>query len=100
MAEIIKVTAEELRSTANVLDNLAGEYKDLYSQFFSKTSEMRANWDGEDNIAFIDRIEGFRDNFETMFKEIEEYSDYLKKAAQAYVDVQGDIIGRAKSLKN
>ena len=98
MAKIIKVTPEELKTTANKINSLAEDYKSLYNQFYIKTSDMKSAWKGEDNTAYIEQIDGFRDDFEAMHAELVEYANFLQTSAKAYIDTQDNRIVQAKNL--
>ena len=59
---------------------------------------MQSAWAGEDNTAFTNQIEGFRDDFERMTKLMRDYAAYLRKAAQAYRDTQDNVAKQAQTL--
>lgn len=98
MARTIKVSPEQLESTATAISGMAEEYKNLYTEFYSETSAMANTWKGEDNLAFINQIAEFKDDFESMHTLIEAYVDFLQKSAKAYRTTQDNVVSEAKKL--
>lgn len=100
MSQLIKVTPEILRDTARAIEDLAKAYQELYNEFFSKTASLSEVWSGDDNVAFVDRIGGFKPDLENMYDLMTRYVNYLRQTAQAYEDTQKEVIRRAGSLQN
>lgn len=95
--QIIVETAR-LDSTATQVDGLADTYNSNYTQLFNTVQELQNAWAGEDNVAFTNQIEGFRDDFQRMEKLMRDYATYLRKAATTYRDTQDNIAATAKTL--
>lgn len=100
MARTIQVTPEQLDTTAGKIEGLAADYKQQYDLLYSETNAMATSWSGKDNVAFIERIAGFKDDFETMYKLMLNYADFLRKSAKAYRDTQDTVVREAKKLVN
>lgn len=100
MARTIQVTPELLESAAGKIESLAGDYKTQYDQLYSETNAMASTWSGKDNVAFVDQIAGFKDDFEKMHTLMLEYADFLKKSARGYRDTQDGIVSEARKLVN
>lgn len=100
MAKIIQVTPELLESTAGKIEGLAGDYKTQYDQLYSETNAMASTWNGKDNVAFVDQIAGFKDDFEKMHTLMLEYADFLRKSAKGYHDTQDNVVAEARKLVN
>lgn len=98
MGTTIRVEPARLTSTAGQIDNAAAEYQKLYNQLYSDVGAMRSGWQGRDNLAFTDQIEGFRDDFDMMKKLMDEYSLFLKSAAEKYEATQQAIVDGASRL--
>lgn len=95
--QIIVETAQ-LDSTAGRVEQMAGDYRSEYTALFSLVASLKSAWDGEDNVAFTNQIEGFRDDFQRMEQLMRDYAAYLRKAAQAYRDTQDTVASQAKTL--
>lgn len=100
MARKIKVDPAQLEATAAQVTSAAGEYRKLYNQLYSDVGNMRSAWQGEDNVAFTTQIEGFKDDFETMAKLMDEYSRFLSDAAKTYRQTQDEVTSAARRLTN
>ena len=100
MARVIEVTPEQLETTAGRIEGLAADYKTQYEKLYSETSAMASTWNGKDNQAFTNQIAGFREDFEKMFKLMNDYAAFLKKSAKAYRDTQDTVTAEAKKLVN
>lgn len=100
MARTIQVTPEQLESTASRIESLAADYKTQYDQLYSETNAMASTWNGKDNVAFVNQIDGFKDDFEKMHALMLNYVDFLRKSAKAYRDTQDTVVNEAKKLVN
>ena len=100
MARKIEVTPEQLETTAGRIENLAAEYKTQYDLLYTETNAMASTWNGKDNLAFTDQIDGFKDDFEKMHDLMLQYADFLRKSAKAYRDTQDTIVTEARKLVN
>lgn len=100
MATTIKVTPEELESAASDIRGLAEDYQNQYTALYRLTDSMRSTWQGKDNVAYTDQIAGFKDDFETMFKLMNEYATFLEKSANSYRTTQENIVTNAQKLVN
>ncbi len=100
MARNIEVTPEQLESAAGRIESLAAEYKTQYDLLYSETGAMASTWNGKDNVAFIDQINGFKDDFDKMHTLMLQYADFLRKSAKAYRDTQDTVVAEARKLVN
>ena len=94
----IIVETSRLNCTASQVDRLADQYESEYGSLFGTVRELQNAWAGEDNIAFTNQIEGFRDDFQRMTKLMRDYAAYLRKVAESYRATQDDVAARAKTL--
>lgn len=100
MAQKILVTPEMLEQAATSIESLANEYKAQYTELYSTTGSLASTWSGADNVAFVNQIEGFKDDLEKMYTLMNRYAQYLRTTAKSYRDTQDSIIKQAKSLIN
>lgn len=94
----IRVTPEALDTAAGNIENLADQYHSQYENFFKLVEDLAATWQGEDNVAFAQKVNEFRDDFEKMFSEMNQYSSFLRNSATAYRNTQEDAKNRAQAL--
>lgn len=100
MATTIIVDPAKLEAAASQMDTQAGEYERQYNQLFSEVDGMGAAWQGTDNVAFVNQIKGFMDDFQQMKALMLQYSEFLKNSATSYRNTQEDRITQARSLTN
>ena len=100
MARTIQVTPEQLEITAGKIEGLAADYKAQYDNLYSTTNAMASSWSGKDNVAFVDQIGGFKDDFAKMHALMLNYADFLRKSAKAYRETQDTVVTEARKLVN
>lgn len=100
MGRNIQVEPEQLDSTANRIESLAGEYKTQYENFYTETDAMSSSFSGNAYTAFVDQVGGFKDDFKKMYELMLAYADFLRKAAKAYRDTQEAAVQQARKLAN
>ena len=100
MARKIEVTPELLEKAAQEIEALAGDYQSQYNQLYSETGAMASSWSGKDNLAFVNQIDGFKEDFKKMYDHMIKYADFLRISAEAYRTTQDNVVLRAKNLVN
>ncbi len=101
MGKVISVTSfTEMENSAIKLEQLADEYTKLYNQLLEGTRRMGSAWEGADNLAFVNRIEGFTEEFAQMAQKLRTAGQTLRKQKQAYIDRQESNIAAVNKLKN
>ena len=98
MAGSIKVDPAVLTSTATKVDAQSAEYRKEYAQLYTEVDAMQAAWQGADNVAFTNQIKTFKPDFEKMAKLMDDYSQFLKQAADTYQKTQDEIKNAASKL--
>lgn len=94
------VDPAKLEAAAQQMDAQAADYEKLYQQLFNEVDGMGAAWQGADNIAFVNQIKGFNDDFQKMVALMRQYSEFLRTSAKTYRETQNEIINQAKRLTN
>lgn len=101
MAATILVTPEELEGAAKKMEELAGEYEAKYTELYGEVEKMsQTSWTGNDSAAYVQQIDGFREDFEKMKKLMDSYALFLRNSAKAYRETQQSIAEAAKKLQN
>lgn len=94
------VDPAKLEAAAQQMDAQAADYEKLYQQLFNEVDGMGAAWQGADNIAFVNQIKGFNDDFQKMVALMRQYSEFLRTSSKTYRETQNEIINQAKRLTN
>lgn len=100
MGRQITVTPERLETAAGAIITTATDYKNQYTALYSETDALASTWQGEDNAAFKNQIDGFKDDLEKMYNLMNQYAEFLKSSAKAYRTTQADVVNKAKALIN
>ncbi len=96
----IKVTPEELETAAGNIEQWADDYDSQYKALYAKTDAMASSWSGKDNQAYINQIEGFKEDFAKMYNLMNQYATFLRTSAKAYRTAQETIVEQAGKLRN
>lgn len=100
MAKKIVVNPEQLENAAQVIENQSTEYESVYKQFFDEIEGLSSIWQGEDNLAYVEQVRGFLEDFKNMKLLMDDYSKFLRISAKGYRQTQQNIKTAAGSLKN
>ena len=96
MGKIIRVTPEQLEAASKKLH----EYTEIYSRLMQQAETMGEAWQGADNLAYVEQINGFCDNLRGMSEKLQEAGDILLQQKTNYVNRQEDNIAQVKKLTN
>lgn len=99
-SRIIAVTPEQLERTATQIEGLASDYKSQYTKLYGETNAMQSTWNGKDNVAFTQRIAGFKDDFDRMYDLMNKYAAFLRDSAKKYRTTQDNVANEARGLRN
>lgn len=100
MARSIIVEPQKLTTTATTINNQSSDYEKQYNLLFSNVDGLAAAWQGADNLAFVNQIKGFTDDFKQITALMRQYADFLNQSAKTYTNAQNDTISNAKRLTN
>lgn len=100
MGNSIKVATEDINRTKDTIDRLKEDYKQKYEAVYKLCDEIfdANNWAGADAQKFNMQIRSFLNDFEDLYRKLNDYSIYLQKAAQAYEATQSGTTKQAGSL--
>lgn len=90
----------ELEATSKKLENHGQTYKNIYTRLLNCANTMGTAWEGADNQAFVQQIQGFADELKFMSEKLIEDSKLLHQQKENYVQRQDDNIAQVKKLKN
>ncbi|MCA1030228.1 WXG100 family type VII secretion target [Bacillus timonensis] len=100
MGRKIVVDPAKLEAAAQKMDAQSADYERQFNKLFSEVDGMGAAWQGADNLAFVNQIKGFTDDFQAMVTLMKQYAEFLKQAASVYRQTQEETINAAKKLTN
>lgn len=100
MGKVLRVTPEELGTAADKLDEFSETYTSIYTQMFQLANTMGQAWDGEDNLAFVDQINGLVEDLKSMADKLKNSASVLRTQRDNYVNRQNDNITQVRKLSN
>ena len=101
MGKQISVSSfDEMAKASQKLQELSESYTEIYSQLLQEANTMGAAWEGADNLAFVDQINGFTEELKTMAQKLSVASQALDKQRANYVARQDNNITQVKKLVN
>lgn len=100
MGKKIRVTPEELGVASKKLMEISESYKGIYNQLFIQIGNMGEAWQGEDNLAFVNRINGFLEELKQMADKVQVAGETMEQQRANYVQRQDDNIVNVNKLSN
>ncbi len=100
MGKSFSVETVELEKASKQLQECSEVYKNLYEQLFEKVGTMGEAWKGEDNIKFVDQINGFCKEMQDMSTKLSTASQTLHQIKQNYEDHVQRNVQAASKLSN
>lgn len=82
----IKTDSESINRVKDYVRREADNYKAIYEKIYTVVGEIFTyeQWLGEDARKYNERIMGFKNDFQDLYKVFLTYANYLGKAAEAY----------------
>ncbi|MDR6121350.1 WXG100 family type VII secretion target [Bacillus sp. SLBN-46] len=100
MGKRIKVTPQELETASKKLTELSETYTGIYTQLMQAAGTMGEAWEGEDNLAFVDQINGFNEDLKNMADKLATASQALVAQRANYVATQENNMVQVRKLTN
>ena len=98
MADVLKVTPEELQNTANQFKNYQNELKIAYLTMSNSVRTLDGTWNGEASEQFKSQFESMYKNLEQTEAKMTDAIDELLKAHDIYQEAENAIKGQVDSL--
>lgn len=96
----INVDPAQLEQSAAQMEEQCSNYEKTYRQVYQSVDAMQTGWQGSDNLAYVNQIQGFQSDFQQMMTLMHQYVEFLRQSAKAYRSTQEDRIAKARSLTN
>ena len=100
MGKKIRVTPEELETASQKLSGYSETYTEIYTQLLQEAGTMGEAWEGEDNLAFVDQINGLLEELKSMAQKLMTGSEALHQQKTNYVQRQEANIAQVRKLSN
>ncbi len=100
MGKRIRVTPQEMETASKKLAEMSETYKGIYTQLMQAASTMGEAWEGEDNLAFVDQINGLNDDLKNMADKLLTASRALDTQRANYAQTQENNMVQVRKLTN
>lgn len=101
MGKTISVSSfDEMAKASQNLQTLSETYTEIYTQLLQEANTMGSAWEGADNLAFVEQINGFTQELKDMAQKLSLASQALDKQRANYVAQQESNITQVKKLVN
>ena len=94
----INVDYNLLLDSANYIDQINEEYKRQYNELYTNVETLSTVWQGDDNIAFTNKIKEFYNDFNSMNILLSQYTTFLKNSANSYEQTQQELVNQSNRL--
>ena len=99
MADVLKVTPEELQNTANQFKSYQQTLQTAYLQMSNAVRSLDTTWNGEASEQFKTQFEAMYKNLSQTEEKMTDAIDELTKAAGVYEEVENSIKGQVDALE-
>ena len=99
MADVLKVTPEELKNTASQFKTYQGNLQTAYLQMSDAVRTLDTTWNGEASEQFKSQFDAMYKNLSQTEQKMTDAIDELLKAADIYEEVENSIKGQVDALE-
>lgn len=100
MDGIIKVSTDQLRSTASEFGTLGQKVSSLTSEMTNVVTGLASGYEGEAAQAYINKFRGLEDDIQKINRMIQEHVTDLNDMAQRYDEAEKSSVSQAGSLSS
>lgn len=94
------VDTADLRTAAKKFSDLAQEYTSVYTRLLNAASTMGGAWDSDDNLSYVNQINGFCEELKAMTAHLQKSAQSLNQQAGNYETTRENNIAGSKQLAN
>ena len=98
MAEVVKVSTEEMISTVNAYNTQKGAQQSAYSAMKSSVTSLHGPWMGDSAQAFQDQFAQFFSNLEQSEAKMQDAIDELRESANIFEETESATGNSARAL--
>ncbi len=96
----IKVNSAVMREKANGFKTVSKSIKTFTDEMKNEIDGLKSTWEGESAETLINKFKGLSDDFEEIYKTINQYADFLTQAADDYDKVESSVTQGAEGQKS
>lgn len=100
MADILKVTPEQMISTSGEFSNTGSTIQNLTNEMVNKVTSLASSWEGEAATAYTTKFTGLQDDIQLMIRMVQEHAKDLTEMATAYQRAEAANVDDFSSLSS
>ena len=100
MEGILKVTPQELISTASEFSAKASVVSSLTTEMTERASSLNSTWEGEAASTYLAKFNGLQDDIQRMIRMVQEHVSDLQEMAQIYASAEQSNVTEFESLSS
>lgn len=94
----IVVDTQHLLPASNSITEKANTYRQIKDNLFHEINYMGSNWQGSDNLAFVNQVNGFKDDFDQLHAILLQYAEMLQLVDKEYQKAISESLSIANSI--
>lgn len=94
----IQANIENLSICGKEVQSLAQDYQNEVTKIYSNIENLRNAWSGQDNQAYINKVNEYKADIEKLGKVIDSYGLFLVETARNLENIQNEIASQAGKL--
>ena len=98
MGKIITVEPQQLKDASTKLNEYANSFETIYKNLLQQAQTMGDAWQGQDNLAYVEKIKGITTRLSGMTEKLRNASQTLERQATNYIDRRTDNIQQVANL--
>lgn len=100
MEGILKVTPEQLVSTAGEFESIGATVRNLTQNMTDTVTSLSGAWEGESSAAYISKFNGLQDDITRMHAMIAEHVKDLNDMASRYMEAEKQVASEVEALSS
>lgn len=84
----LQIDTAKVEQISTQMNDLIQKYRKKYEEVYTNADQMGSIWEGEAKKTYIQKLEGFRNDFEKMVKVLTDYSTKLGVIAKRYKEAE------------
>ena len=94
----IKANYAEMEVSASKIISAANAYRVEVKNLYNDIDNLNNVWKGTDNLEYVNKVNSYKDDINTLGEVVENYGKFLNRSAQIIKGTQNDIAANARRL--
>lgn len=94
----LKIDTVQVEKISGNMEKLIQKYQNNYNAVYTNATEMSQYWDGDAKKTYLQKLDGFKNDFEKMVKVLTNYSQKLALIAKRYNEAEINAKNLASKL--